>query len=274
MDEITNLNITLTKKNEEINFLTDCDKKQLEDHKNSENNLRKLIAKLEDKIFTIQRENELELYEAIERLKNQYDNNLRKAKDEWDDIRVAHNATLDNLKKTIADQKKEIELLNNENIVLEGRHSEMARDHEHSVQMFSQKVLAMESEMGQNLKNYTTSMKQIEDDAKVKLDDLHSAIKNKNTENEILNAQITLKNGEITHLLEEIDRLREINREKLKKLESTNAYEQDALNNQIADMKKTILQLKSKIHELDGKIADDEAAHQLASELLRSELQG
>jgi hypothetical protein len=31
-------------------------------------------------------------------------------------------------------------------------------------------------------------------------------------------AQIALKNGEITHLLEEIHRLREVSREKLKKL--------------------------------------------------------
>jgi len=51
-------------------------------------------------------------------------------------------------------------------------------------------------------------MRQIEDDAKIKMDDLHSAILNKNTENEILNSQIKLKNGEISHLLEEIDRLR------------------------------------------------------------------
>lgn len=55
MEEINNLNATLVKKNEEINFLTACDKRQLEDHENSENNLRRHIAKLEDKIFTIQR---------------------------------------------------------------------------------------------------------------------------------------------------------------------------------------------------------------------------
>ncbi len=40
----------------------------------------------------------------------------------------------------------------------------------------------METERDVNLRNYTTSMKQIEDDAKAKLDDLHSAIQNKNTE--------------------------------------------------------------------------------------------
>lgn len=44
-------------------------------------------------------------------------------------------------------------------------------------------------------------MRQIEDDAKAKLDDLHTAIQNKTTECEILNAQMTLKNGEISHLL-------------------------------------------------------------------------
>ncbi len=65
VEEINNLNITLTKKNEEIRFLIACDKRQLEDHENAENSLRTLVGKLEDKIFTIQRENELELYETI-----------------------------------------------------------------------------------------------------------------------------------------------------------------------------------------------------------------
>jgi cystathionine beta-lyase family protein involved in aluminum resistance len=68
--------------------------------------------------------------------------------------------------------------------------------------MLSQKIIGMETERDQSLKNYTHSMKQIEDDAKTKLDDLHTAIQNKNNESEILNAQISLKNGEITHLLE------------------------------------------------------------------------
>lgn len=38
----------------------------------------------------------------------------------------------------------------------------------------------MEAERDKALQNYTTSMKQIEDDAKTKLDDLHSAVSNKN----------------------------------------------------------------------------------------------
>ena len=96
--------------------------------------------------------------------------------------------------------------------------------------MLSQKIIGMETQRDDALKNYTTSMKQIEDDAKSKLDDLHTAIKNKNNETQILNAQINLKNGEITHLLEEISRLRDLNRQKLKKLETTNATEQNNLN--------------------------------------------
>jgi hypothetical protein len=48
--------------------------------------------------------------------------------------------------------------------------------------MLSQKILSLEAERDDNLRNYTTSMKQIEDDAKSKLEDLHTAIQNKNTE--------------------------------------------------------------------------------------------
>jgi len=46
MEEINNLNSSLAKTNEEINFLIECDKKQLEAHENAENNNRRLIGKL------------------------------------------------------------------------------------------------------------------------------------------------------------------------------------------------------------------------------------
>jgi hypothetical protein len=116
-------------------------------------------------------------------------------------------------------------------------------------------------------------MKQIEDDAKAKLDDLHTAIQNKNTETEILQAQIALKNGEITHLLEEISRLRDTNRQKMRKLETTNASEQNALNNDISALKKQLLELKRNLHHSDNALSDAEAEHQLQSELLKQELQ-
>lgn len=70
-------------------------------------------------------------------------------------------------------------MINADNIKWEDRHKELARDQEHSVQMLSQKILMMETERDVSLKHYTTSMKQIEDDAKAKLDDLHTAIQNK-----------------------------------------------------------------------------------------------
>ena len=60
--------------------------------------------------------------------------------------------------------------------------------------MMSQKIIGLEKLKDEDLQNYTTSMRTIEEDAKGKLDDLHSAILSKNTEFEILNAQLRLKN--------------------------------------------------------------------------------
>ena len=121
------------------------------------------------------------------------------------------------------------------------------------MQMLSQKILQMEMEKDQDLKNYTTSMKQIEDEAKNKMDDLHNAIQNKNNESEILHAQIDLKNGQISHLLSEINRLREVNRQKLKALETTNLNQQNNLNNEIIASKKLVFELKRNIHEIENK---------------------
>ncbi|MCB0370050.1 MAG: hypothetical protein KDD45_11660 [Bdellovibrionales bacterium] len=74
--------------------------------------MRRLIDKLEDQIFKIQRENEIELYETIERLKNQYNDSMAKARDEWEEIRLAHASSVEALKREIEEQKKEINLLN------------------------------------------------------------------------------------------------------------------------------------------------------------------
>ena len=61
--------------------------------------------------------------------------------------------------------------------------------------MLSQKIISLEKDKDHVLKNYTTSMKQIEEDAKSKLDDLHTSMQNKNAEGQILQAQINMKNG-------------------------------------------------------------------------------
>jgi hypothetical protein len=108
---------------------------------------------------------------------------------------LAHNALVESLRKEIDSQKKEISLLSSENVNLEKLSKRLARDQEHSVNLLSQKIIGMEAERDQSLRIYTTSMKQIEDDAKTKLDDLHAAMQVKNNESEILNAQLTLKNG-------------------------------------------------------------------------------
>ena len=50
--------------------------------------------------------------------------------------------------------------------------------------------------------------------------------------------------------MDEISRLRDINRQKIKKLEDTNAAEQNALNNEVSDFKRRVLELKRTIHEL------------------------
>lgn len=49
-----------------------------------------------------------------------------------------------------------------------------------AIKTFSQKIIDLESAKDVDLKNYTHSMKVIEEDAKTKLDNLHQAIQNKN----------------------------------------------------------------------------------------------
>lgn len=98
-------------------------------------------------------------------------------------------------KKEITDCRREMDVMNIENKTLEDKNRRMAEEHSGTMQMLSSANLALQEQMGEQLRNYTTSMRQIEDDAATKLGDLHNAIKNKNTENEILNAQIKLKNG-------------------------------------------------------------------------------
>lgn len=78
----------------------------------------------------------------------------------------------------------------------------MANEKEMAIKSFSQKIIGLESAKDIDLKNYTHSMKVIEEDAKTKLDNLHQAVQNKNNEFEILNAQLTLKNQEISELID------------------------------------------------------------------------
>lgn len=67
--------------------------------------------------------------------------------------------------------------------------------------MLSQKIISLEKLKDDDLKNYTTSMRNIEAEAKDKLEDLHAAVQSKNNEFEIMTSQINLKNEEINTLL-------------------------------------------------------------------------
>lgn len=53
------MNETIEKKDSEIAYLLKCDKEELENNEQVQNDLRSHIRRLQDKIFTIQRENEI-----------------------------------------------------------------------------------------------------------------------------------------------------------------------------------------------------------------------
>lgn len=89
-----------------------------------------------------------------------------------------------------------------------------------------------------------------------------------------MNAQLALKNGEIAHLLEEINKLRDLNREKMRKLETTNSLEQNALNELLSSYKKEVLELKRRNHELESEMSDAISQEKLKNDLLREELNG
>ncbi len=57
LEEIGNLNEVISKKDAEIAFLIECDRKQIEENEAIQKDLKALIRRLEDKIFVIQREN-------------------------------------------------------------------------------------------------------------------------------------------------------------------------------------------------------------------------
>ena len=178
------------------------------------------------------------------RLQKQYEDNLKEQVSNFDEIQKAHRDEVGDLKTQIQSLKDEIVAMGRENKKLEEEHKRLSLDKELSVKMLSQTILGLEKQKDDDFRNYTTSMKNIEEEAKNKLDDLHTAVQNKNNESEILNAQLVLKNEEINYLLDEINKLRNNNREKMRKLESTNASEQNSLNELISSYKKEVLELK------------------------------
>jgi predicted nucleic acid-binding Zn-ribbon protein len=72
--------------------------------------------------------------------------------------------------------EKQLEAMTKEAKTWEREHNNIYQDRETTVKMLSQKIIGLEKLKDDDLKNYTVSMRQIEDEAKTKLDDLHTAI--------------------------------------------------------------------------------------------------
>lgn len=208
LEEINNLNKTIQSKDSEIVFLLKVDKDQIIENEQIQNDLKAHIRRLQDKIFIIQRENEIELFQTVDRLKTQYEENISELNRNFDQIQAGHKDQVKDLNQRIDDLKRELEAVSKEAKTWEEQHKQVALDKEISVKMLSQKIIGLEKLKDDDLKNYTTSMRHIEEEAKSKLEDLHTAVLNKNTEFEILNAQLALKNEEINYLIEEINKLR------------------------------------------------------------------
>lgn len=113
------------------------------------------------------------------------------------------------LEDQIAELKTDNELLHKENKKAEQEYQRLANQKEFAVKSMTEKLIGLESLKDLDLKHYTTSMKHIEEEARAKLHDLHASIASKNSEVQILCAQLALKNEEITHLMNEMNHLRE-----------------------------------------------------------------
>jgi hypothetical protein len=71
----------------------------MEDNEALQNGLKAHIKRLQDKIFLIQRESEIELFQTIDRLQTQYKENLDSYNQEFDKVRRTHQEEADRLKE-------------------------------------------------------------------------------------------------------------------------------------------------------------------------------
>ena len=100
--------------------------------------------------------------------------------DNFDNIQKGHREQVDDLKTEISNLRNEIKLMKKENRNLEDEHKKLSLDKELSVKMLSQTIINLEKVKDDEYKNLTQSMRNIEDEAKSKLEDLHTAIITKN----------------------------------------------------------------------------------------------
>ena len=100
MNEIDNLNATLSIKNTEQLLLLELEKKFVFEHERVTDELKNHIKRLQDKIFEIHRSNELELFNAIDRLKTAHKQDLKGCRDEFRRVETHYEervATLNNV---------------------------------------------------------------------------------------------------------------------------------------------------------------------------------
>ena len=90
LEEIKNLNETVEKKDAEIAYLLNCDRNEINENEQTQKDLKNHIRRLQDKIFAIQRENEVELFSTIARLQKQYEDNTKELTENFDNIQKAH----------------------------------------------------------------------------------------------------------------------------------------------------------------------------------------
>lgn len=144
--------------------------------------------------------------------------------------------------------KEEMVILERHLRQAEADHHKLSKDKEALVSTLSQQILKLEEIKDEEVKTIGASLKLIEDEAESKLRDLHHAMLNKNEEFEIMKAQLALKNKEISHLLDEMHKLRNENRDRVSKLEDIYSKEAELLNEQLAAAKKENHDLKRRIH--------------------------
>jgi|JI61114BRNA_FD_contig_101_18819_length_965_multi_2_in_0_out_0_2 predicted nuclease with TOPRIM domain len=86
-----------------------------------------------------------------------------------------------------------------------------------------------------------------------------------------MKAQLALKNKEISHLLDEMHKLRNENRDRVSKLEDIYSKEAELLNEQLAAAKKENHELKRRLHELRDQMEDTDKENRLQNELKNEE---
>jgi len=238
LNEIDTLRAALGSKNSEIDALLALQKSFVEEHEQVTDELKAHIRRLQDKIFEIHRQNELELFAAIDRLQGKHDEDLKKSRDEFKRIENQYEGRIRDLNFLIDKLKEEMALLERHLRQAEADHHKLSKDKEALVSSLSQQILKLEENRDVEVKAIGTSLKLIEEEAESKLRDLHNAMLNKNEEFEVMKAQLALKNKEISHLLDELHKLRNENRERISKLEDIYSKEADVLNEQLSAVKK------------------------------------